>query len=227
MLICALLSLLISISSKGLKAEIHPNVADITTEYHKMVKPFYQKEFFPQEVNSIREPEVKPVGYNFNVAEIVGGQQPNGVQEKPTMYSTIFSHHATSVLHPIPKMGNTVSQAADALYSEKPAEDYPVRKISPGEYAIPVKLEMNNRILNEPNTAGYEYPSITKSRRSTELNKLVQDKALGEDHIMMAQVKEDINNITSKLKGVKTNPKKDKNSERWEEKIGKRSKGPF
>ena len=36
-----------------------------------MVKPFYEKNFFPTEVKSIKEQDVKPV-YDFQNAEIVG-----------------------------------------------------------------------------------------------------------------------------------------------------------
>ena len=49
--------LILSSHASNLKSshKKHPNVGEITSEYHKMVKPFYQKEFFPQEVSSIKE----------------------------------------------------------------------------------------------------------------------------------------------------------------------------
>lgn len=40
--------------------KISPNVADITSEYHKLVKPFYQQPFVPELVKSIRQVEQKP-----------------------------------------------------------------------------------------------------------------------------------------------------------------------
>jgi hypothetical protein len=53
-----LLLLVSSIYSSNLKSKqnIHPNVGEITSEYHKMVKPFYQKEYFPEEVATLQEP---------------------------------------------------------------------------------------------------------------------------------------------------------------------------
>ncbi len=53
-----LLFLVISVYSSNLKStqNIHPNVGEITSEYKKMVKPFYQKEFFPEEVATLQEP---------------------------------------------------------------------------------------------------------------------------------------------------------------------------
>ena len=54
-----ILFLILSINAANLKSSVkkHPNIGEITSEYHKMVKPFYQKEFFPQEVSSIVEPK--------------------------------------------------------------------------------------------------------------------------------------------------------------------------
>jgi hypothetical protein len=42
-----------------------------------MVKPFYQKEFFPIEVDSIQEKIAKPA-YDFQNAEIVGKRDEKG-----------------------------------------------------------------------------------------------------------------------------------------------------
>lgn len=42
-----------------------------------MVKPFYEKNFFPTEVKSIKEQDVKPV-YDFQNAEIVGQVSSGG-----------------------------------------------------------------------------------------------------------------------------------------------------
>ena len=68
--------LILTANSLSLKSTIHPNVGEIFNEYHKLVKPFYQKEFFPQEVSSIKEP-IKPV-FDFTSAEIVGPLESKG-----------------------------------------------------------------------------------------------------------------------------------------------------
>lgn len=53
---------IVSVFSSNLKSKqnIHPNVGEITNEYHKMVKPYYQKEYFPEEVASLKETSPKP-----------------------------------------------------------------------------------------------------------------------------------------------------------------------
>ena len=53
------LFLILSSQAANLKSsdKKHPNVGEITSEYQKMVKPFYQKEYFPKEVSSINEPK--------------------------------------------------------------------------------------------------------------------------------------------------------------------------
>ena len=145
------------------------------------------------------------------------------------MYSTVITKHATSVLHPVPKMGNTATQAAGALFSSNPEKDYPVQKIQPGGYSIPVKLEMSNKVVGSPNLKGYENPVI---KGKSEINKLVKKNSnLSDDQIVMAQVNEDVNHITSKLTNVKSNKQKIKIcknfpnfSKKRKVRFGKRSK---
>ena len=61
-------------------------MGEITNEYQKMVKPFYEKNFFPTEVKSIREPVVKQA-YNFQNAQIVGN--PNSTPDVKLKFITI------------------------------------------------------------------------------------------------------------------------------------------
>ena len=69
--------LILKIKSVILYLNKDPNVGEITNEYQKMVKPFYEKNFFPTEVKSLREQEVKPA-YDFQNAEIVGQVSKGG-----------------------------------------------------------------------------------------------------------------------------------------------------
>lgn len=125
------------------------------------------------------------------------------------MYSTVITKHATSVLHPVPKMGNTVSQSAGALFSSNAEKEYPVQKINPGAYAIPVKLEMNHKVVNDPTLSIYKETPIIKGRsKVNEINKLAGKNTIAEEQIMMTQINEDISKITSKIINVKSNKQK-------------------
>ena len=125
------------------------------------------------------------------------------------MYSTVITRHATSVLHPVPKMGNTVNQSAGALFSSNPQKEYPVQQIQPGAYAIPVKLEMNQKVVNDPTSSIYKETPIIKGRaRVNEISKLAGKNNIAEEQIMMTQIKEDISKITSKIVNVKSNKQK-------------------
>jgi len=204
-IISALLAL-VNAKSSLKDPNLHPNVGDIYGEYKKMVRPYYSKEFFPQEVDSILE-KVKPA-YDFQNAEIVGKQdKKGGLDEKPTMYSTVIVRHPTSISHPVPKVGNIVSQSAGALLTNDPVNDYPVRKISPGQYSIPVKLETKSNVIQDAvtsATSGYESPEF--KGQSSEIQNL--GDTFSHNQIFMTQVREDVNKITSRLKNVKNNKKK-------------------
>ena len=110
-------------------------------------------------------------------------------------------------MHPVPKMGNVANQAAGALFSSNPQKEYPVQKTEPGAYSIPVKLEINNQVMNDPTLSGYENPEIRGKTRNNEIDKLLNNN-IAEEQIMMTQVREDVNKITSKLSNVKSNKQK-------------------
>jgi len=125
------------------------------------------------------------------------------------MYSTVITRHATSVLHPVPKMGSTVNQSAGALFSSNPQKEYPVQQIHPGAYTIPVKLEMNDKVVNDPTLSIYKETPIIKGRSHVnEISKLAGKNTIAEEQIMMTQIKEDISKITSKIVNVKSNKQK-------------------
>jgi len=219
-----LFALIISVHTNHLKSDqnVHPNVGEITSEYKKMVKPFYQKEFFPQEVDSIRDAPIK-AAYNFQNAEIVGGslQKSSGMNEKPTIYETVITRRGTSVLHPIQKMGSQRLSNADALYFQDPTSDFPVRKIKPGQYAIPVHLETSSRVFSEANQKGYEIPAF---KAQDEFQRMAGRQNNFEDQIFMTQIKEDANRITSKARKTKGTKNKIKVLKRGQKDLEKDAK---
>jgi hypothetical protein len=107
-------------------------------------------------------------------------------------------------------MGNTVNQSAGALFSSNPQKEYPVRQIQPGAYTIPVKLEMNHKVVNDPTLSIYKETPTIKGRSKTvnEISKLAGKNNIAEEQIMMTQVNEDISKITSKIVNVKSNKQK-------------------
>ena len=84
------------------------------------------------------------------------------------------------------------------MFSDNPVKEYPVQKISPGTYSIPVKLETSSKLLNQPNFAGYD---SVQYKGSSDNNSDAFD-----DNISMAEI--DINQIASRVKGAKSSKDK-------------------
>ena len=144
---------------------------------------------------------------DFTKAQIVGAQETNKeldqvkffiLLQKPTIYETVVQRRGTSVIHPVPKPGSFASNSAGALFSDNPVKEYPVQKISPGTYSIPVKLETSSKLLNQPNFAGYD---SVQYKGSSDNNSDAFD-----DNISMAEI--DINQIASRVKGAKSSKDK-------------------
>ncbi len=99
-----------------------------------------------------------------------------------------------------------VSQSAGALFSQNPAREYPVQEIRPGQYAVPVKLEIGHAISNEPNQRDYELPQIINQYKQNNNNGNNNSNTLFPDNILMAEI--DINKISTQVKQAKTNKDK-------------------
>jgi len=88
----------------GKQNPIRPNVGDIVRNFQH---PLYEKDFEPTEVKSLAEILPKPRNiYDMANAEILGdSSRSTDLDQKPTMYSTVVSSHATSVIHPAKPIG--------------------------------------------------------------------------------------------------------------------------
>ena len=84
--------------------------------------------------------------------------------KNPSLYSTVISNHATSISHPTfqPQHIPTTPMAISSMAVVSQA--IPDHKMSPGEYAIPVRIDGGS--MKGPATNGYETPSFIHKRES-------------------------------------------------------------
>jgi hypothetical protein len=126
----------------------------------KIIKPFIDRPFIPQEVERLAEPKRKVFDdSSMTPAILLGPKQSSngGLEENPSMYSTVIERHATAVVHPVPQPTNYAvhQQAAKAfdVSSEVHAES---AKIKSGSYSIPVKIGPST----DSTLSGYETPNF-------------------------------------------------------------------
>jgi hypothetical protein len=128
----------------------------------KTIKPFIEKPFLPQEVERLSEPKRKTFDDSSMTNAILLGPTPSkgGLDENPSMYSTVIERHATSVVHPIPQPTNygLHPQAAQAFQVSHQEIQSEAAKLTPGAYSIPVKIQ--GGAINDPTLSGYETPNF-------------------------------------------------------------------
>lgn len=139
----------------------------------KIIKPYIDRPFIPQEVEKIAEPKRKIFDDNSMQSAILVGPKDNnkgGLEEKPSMYSTVIERHATTVVHPVPQPTNyAVHQDAAKAFDTSSELHAEVAKLQPGAYSIPVQLGKSS----DPTLSGYETPSfIHKGEKTTGEEKL-------------------------------------------------------
>lgn len=136
-----------------------PNVSDINNVM-KVVKPYIERPFFPQEVASIETNPPKPLNpAEMSSAILIGPtQRSNGqVEEDPTMYNTVINSHPTIITRPIlaPQSASLSSFAAQQLANQATQEE--MLRATPGAYSIPVQMGAGT---NDPTLSGYESPNF-------------------------------------------------------------------
>ncbi len=126
----------------------------------KIIKPYIDRPFIPQEVERLSEPKRKVFDDSMTSALLVGPKQTNNgaLEEKPAMYSTVIERHATTVVHPVPQPTNyAVHQDAAKAFDASSEVHAEVAKLNPGAYSIPVKIGASS---NDPTLSGYETPNF-------------------------------------------------------------------
>merc|ERR1740139_142132 len=147
-------------SRKSKKQHIRPNVHDIKRFLKPMIAPPTQA-YHPTEVDSLHDVDMLH-------AEILGVQEKNtGVSENPSIYESVIKRRRTSIERPsfgkgeqigLNAGGEAMNQFVQGMEMEK------LRKTGQGKIAIPVKLEMNMKTIDDPTMSRYENPSFLSTK---------------------------------------------------------------
>jgi hypothetical protein len=126
------------------------------------VRPQIADNYRPLEVESLSEPVKSNEDYLMTNAEIIGnrGGPKRGMVEKPIMYDTVITAKSTSIRHGdenVGGFGSSIQTSKGALSMFQGGE---INRLSQGEMAIPVKLEMKSNLMQDPTLANYETPSF-------------------------------------------------------------------
>ena len=167
----------------------------------KTIKPYIEKPFLPQEVERLSEPKKKIFEENSMTNAILLGpaQSKGGLDENPSMYSTVIDRHSTTVVHPVPQQANYQVHpgAAKAFGMTNSDMQTEAERMTPGAYSIPVKI--GGTASNDPTLSGYETPSfIHKGEKQIPLHNIHSVNANPEVD-MQTTIQNDIQNFVSQF----------------------------
>merc|ERR1711976_48777 len=148
-----------SIDAKG-KQNVRPNVYDLK----KSLKPIIQKPYKPIEVDSLIKGNQADKDIEMLNAEIVGvnqSQTQKGVEEKPSLYTTVVTPHATSIRHENESIMAGFNANGGSLSMLRKSQDE-VRRLSKGQMAIPVSI--NSGMTKDAALSNYETPSFLNKK---------------------------------------------------------------
>jgi hypothetical protein len=166
--------------------QIQPNVAHIQNNFEHNIKPFIERPFLPQEVENLSNLHQRKRFFDdvMSNAEIIGERDPTGIQEKPSLYSTVIESHNTSILHPQPQsMHIPTSKKAAFAFSSEGQTSSPDNKNLPTSRSMNIPVHMSETpIRNDPVLAGYETPqfehkkmkNVSSNSDSTNINFVVK-----------------------------------------------------
>jgi hypothetical protein len=139
-------------------------------------------------------------------AEIVGLQQKRrGMNEKPTLYDTIVTPHATSIMHGDQLNNNNiggfnVNSAMATMFNQSQDE---TMRLSGGEIAIPVKLETHS-LVNDATLSGYETPLFLSKGQRKVSKKITIPKNIMFSPKLVAKSAADAKKIKNNLTAAKS-----------------------
>jgi hypothetical protein len=174
----------------------------------KMVRPLVERPYVPTEVERISEPKRKIMNKDsMTKAQIVGSNSGNKGEEKPSMYSTVITKHATSVVHPVPQPTSYGIKPEFGNHLANSIEN-PI-PLSPGAYSIPVKIEKDS--VNDPTLSAYESPSFIhkgekklKGPKSDKSNIHAEPETFMDEKVMEKILTEDANNFVGQFDDKKS-----------------------
>jgi len=200
-------------------SKIRPNLMDLNEEMRKIVHPFYEKPYIPQEVDKLAEETHKRrrdlTNFLTNVQYVGKVDNKKGLDERPTMYSTVISNRPTSISYPVPKLNKSViSPEGNAFLdpsehsSESTSNDEPLAAKLDGQYSIPVVIKQNE--LSNPVLGNYENPSfIHKNEKIMNKNKVSDSSEnLPLKDVMSNQISEELQILNNRLKTARSNEEK-------------------
>jgi len=152
--------------------EIKPRVAHIQNNFEHVVKPLVERPFLPEEVEKLSDLKKRKVFYDeqMNTATIVGSPNaPAGRVENPSIYTSVFENHKTSVIHPvkqhvaIPLPNRNVA----FNFSSEPGNNKESDQLFNDQISKSMNVGITNGNLgSDPTLKNYESPSIEKHARS-------------------------------------------------------------
>jgi len=202
---------------ENLNPKIRPNLMDINEEMRRIVHPFYERPYLPQEVDKLAEQTHKirrDLTKHLTKVQYVGTvDNKKGLNEKPTMWSTVITNRPTSVTYPVPKLNTSIIiPEANAfldpseLSGESTSNDEPLAHRLEGKYSIPVVIKQNS--LTNPVLGNYENPLfIHKSEKINGIDKREYEKRPLNQQ-MNSQIHEELEIVRNRLKSSRSDEDK-------------------
>merc|ERR1712032_1783725 len=194
------------------KQYMRPNVHDIKRFLKPMIAPPSQA-YHPTMVDSLQETN-KMSDVDMLHAEIGSSEKSTGVNENPSIYESVVSRHRTSIERPSFGKGKQIglNVGAESMNNfVQGMEMEKLRQTGQGKIAIPVKLEMNMKKLDDPTMSRYENPSFltTKEKKKKKGPKTIHvPKMPMITPNLQATSKKDIKRIKKKLDAAKSKKQK-------------------
>merc|ERR1711976_81456 len=91
----------------------------------------------------------------------MGSQTQKGVEEKPSLYTTVVTPHATSIRHENESIMAGFNANGGSLSMLRKSQDE-VRRLSKGQMAIPVSI--NSGMTKDAALSNYETPSFLNKK---------------------------------------------------------------
>lgn len=142
--------------------KLEPRISDIVANHNHFVKPLIERPFLPQEVDNLADThnlQKKKLEYSMETAQLVGNPVPNTPgEEKPSIYSTVYQSHVTSVIHPVPQP-ETVKIPKQESFGFSSDGSLAPADLSSGQH-MQVSVQFAKDSMKDATMSGYEAPEL-------------------------------------------------------------------